>query len=136
MHPVDAREVQSRTARWREAARLIRSQVRIHPRPFMIAVSGAAVFALCTVASTAAIRWVVDRAILPRFDQGRVAVATALTGLGAIIAIGLIRAAGVIVRRSWAGRAHRRIGESLSGLVIDRLLEQGAAVQHRERKPS
>ena len=81
-------------------------------------------FALCTVASTAAIRWVVDRAILPRFDKGQVGTATALAGLGAIIAIGFVRAAGVIVRRSWAGRAHRRIGESLSGLVIDRLLEQ------------
>ena len=53
--------------------RLIASQVRMHPRPFVVAVSGAAVFALGTVASSAAIRWVIDDVIVPRFDEGSVA---------------------------------------------------------------
>ena len=48
--------------------------VRLHPRVFAIAVAGASVFALCTVASSFAVRWVIDNVILPRFEEGEVAV--------------------------------------------------------------
>ncbi len=108
--------------------------MRLKPRPFLIAVSGAAVFALCTVASTVAIRWVIDKVIVPRFESGRVGLATAMTGVTFIIAIGLIRACGVIVRRVWAGIAHRRIGEVLAGQVIDRLVAQ--PLQWHQQRPT
>ncbi len=120
--------------RWRSAARLIRDLVRIHPRPFFIAVGGAAVFALCTVASSVVLRWIIDNVIDPRFRDGEVKVATVMSGLGFILAVGLLRAAGVVVRRTWAGIAHWRIAEKLSGEVIDRLVAQ--PITWYEKRPS
>jgi len=117
-------EAGSRTTRWRRATRLIRDLVRLHPRPFLVAVGGAAVFALCTVASSVVLRWIIDHVIDPRLRGGHVASGTVLSGLGLVIAVGLVRAAGVVVRRTWAGRAHWRIGETLTGQVLDRLVQQ------------
>jgi len=125
---------ESKWERWRTAARLIRNLVRIHPRPFFIAVAGAAVFALCTVASSIVIRWVIDHVIEPKFSDGDVQTATVLSGIGLIIGVGLIRAVGVVVRRTWAGIAHWRIAETLSGHVVDRLVEQ--PITWHQRRPS
>src|SRR5215207_2997011 len=112
----------SRVERWRLAARLIRDLVRIHPRPFLVAVGGAAIFALCTVASAIVLRWVIDHVIEPRFRDGRVGVGTTIVGLTLVIVVGFVRAAGVVIRRTWAGRAHWRIAESLTVQVLDRLI--------------
>jgi hypothetical protein len=70
------------TARARRNARFIWSMVRLQPKLFAIAVSGAAVFALLTVASSFAISWVIDNVVVPRFEDGEVATATVLAGLG------------------------------------------------------
>jgi ABC-type multidrug transport system fused ATPase/permease subunit len=114
----------SRAERWRTAARLVRDLVRIRPKPFLIAVSGAAVFALCTVASSVVLRWIVDHVIDPRFRVGHVRATTVLIGLGLVIITGAVRAVGVVVRRTFAGVAHWRVAESLSGDVVDRLIAQ------------
>jgi len=124
----------SRLSRWRTAARLVRDLVRIHPRPFIIAVGGAALFALCTVASAVVLRWVIDHVVDPRLRQGHVAVGTVFVGIGLVIVVGLVRAAGVVVRRTWAGRAHWRIAESLTVQVLDRLVEQ--PVSWHQKRPS
>ena len=131
---IDEARPGSRLERWRTAARLIRNLVRIHPRPFMIAVSGAAVFALCTVASSIVIQWVIDHVIEPTFRDGSIKLGTVMTGLGLICAVGFVRAAGVVVRRTWAGIAHWRIAETLSGDVVDRLVEQ--PITWHQRRPS
>ena len=94
------------------------------PRPFAIAVSGAAVFALCTVGSAIAVQWVTDHVIVPRFDEGQVAVGTVLIGVGLIIGIGLLRAAGVVVQRTWAGKTQWQVAGSLSEGVVNRLVRQ------------
>ncbi len=114
----------TRRERWRAAARLIRDLVRLRRRSFLIAVSGAALFALCTVASSIVLNWIVDQVIDPRMRRGHVAVHTVLAGLGLILGVGMVRAVGVVVRRTWAGIAHWRIGASLSDQVIDRLVAQ------------
>ena len=85
-------------------ARMLRSEVALHPRTFATAVSGAAVYGVATVASSWALRWVIDHVILVRFRAGHVAVGTVVAGCVAIVAVGLIRASGVVVRRAWAGR--------------------------------
>jgi len=103
---------------------MLRGELRLHPRPFAIAVSGAAVFALCTVGSSIAVQWVTDHVIVPRFDEGQVAVGTVLIGVGLIIGIGLLRAAGVVVRRTWAGKTQWRVAGSLSEGVVNRLVRQ------------
>lgn len=124
----------SRVDRWRTAARLVRDLVRIHPKPFLIAVSGAAVFALCTVASSVVLRWVIDHVIDPRFRTGHVATSTVLVALGMVVGIGCIRAVGVVVRRTFAGVAHWRIAETVSADVVDRLVAQ--PISWHQRRPS
>jgi len=96
----------------------------VHPRLFFTAVGGAAVFALCTVASSGAIRWVIDHVIVARFEEGGVAVGTVVAGAALVIGIGLIRAAGVVVRRTWAGKAEWRTAQTLTDRVVDRLQSQ------------
>lgn len=98
--------------------------VRLHPRPFGIAVAGAGVFALATVASSIAVRWVTDEVIVPRFDEGSVGAGAVATGIALIITIGLVRAGAVVVRRVWASRAMWQISETLSDDVVDRLVDQ------------
>ena len=68
---------------------------------FFIAVGGAAVFAVCTIASSFAVGWVIDNVIMPRFEEGEVAVATVLTGIGMIIGIG------IVARDRCRGASHR-----------------------------
>lgn len=99
---------------WRRGVSLITTLISMHPRLFAISVSGAAVFGLCTVASSKAVEWVVDHVILPRFEEGNVAVGTVATGCLLIIGIGVLRAAGVVVRRSYAGAVKWRAAEDLT----------------------
>lgn len=119
-----------------ERARLylgfLRYIIRLHPRLFATAVAGASVFALCTVASSVAIRWVIDRVILPRFEEGSVATSTVITGAALIIGIGLLRAAGVVVRRAFASMTQWRIAESLSNGIADRFVTQPTSWHQRQ----
>jgi ATP-binding cassette, subfamily B, bacterial len=117
--------------RARRAVHLIWSMVRLHPRVFAVAVSGAAVFALCTVASSYAVRWVIDEVILPRFEEGSVPAGTVAAGCALIIGIGVVRAAGVVVRRAFAGMTQWRVAETLTDGVIDRLVAQPASWHQR-----
>jgi ABC-type multidrug transport system fused ATPase/permease subunit len=121
-----------RFVRGRRYANFVRELVRLHPRVFLTAVGGAFLFALCTVASSIAIQWVIDHVIVPRFDEGGVAVATVVTGCALVIGIGVLRATGVVIRRSFAGIAQWRIAESLSTQAIDRYVEQPASWHHRQ----
>ena len=97
---------------------------RLHPRPFAIAFSGAAVFAFGTVASSFALRWVIDNVIVPRFEDGDVAVATVWTGIALIIGIGLVRAVGVVFRRAFASMGMWRVAQSYTNQVLGRLVRQ------------
>jgi ATP-binding cassette, subfamily B, bacterial len=54
----------------RRGLRVIGRQVAPHPRPFVIAVFGAMVYALGTVAQSWVLGQVVDRAVIPRFESG------------------------------------------------------------------
>jgi ATP-binding cassette, subfamily B, bacterial len=113
---------------------MVRAQVAMHPRLFFTAVGGAAVFALCTVASSKALQWLVDNAILPRFDEGDVAVATVVTGCALIVAIGLVRAVGVVIRRTFAGATQFRVAQDLALAVTRRITQQ--PVRWHQSRPS
>jgi ABC-type multidrug transport system fused ATPase/permease subunit len=117
--------------RWRDAWRLVRALVALQPRRFSIAVTGAAVFAVCTVASSVAVQWVVDHVIVPRFEEGSVSSSTVVAGVALLIGIGLVRAAGVVVRRTWAGKTQWRAAEDLADGVVDRLAAQPVPWQRR-----
>jgi ABC-type multidrug transport system fused ATPase/permease subunit len=98
---------------------MIRAEIGLHPKTFAIAVAGATVFALATVASSWAVRWVTNEVIVPRFEEGHVAAATVIAGAAMIVAIGLIRSVGVVVRRTWAGRTQFRVLATLREDVVD-----------------
>jgi ATP-binding cassette subfamily B protein len=112
---------------------MLRGEIGLHPRPFALAVTGAAVFALGTVASSIGIEWVIDHVIVPRFDDGSVAVGTVLAGCLLIISIGLVRAAGVVVRRVFAGKTQWRVAGTLGEQVTDRLVSQ--PITWHQRRP-
>ena len=111
-------------SRLREASHLINQLVRFHPKLFAIAVSGATLFALCTVASSIGLRWMIDRVILVRFEQNIVDLPALIAGSIIVIGIGLLRAFGVVIRRSYAGKAEWRTCETLTEKVIDHIVAQ------------
>jgi ATP-binding cassette subfamily B protein len=96
----------------------------LHPRPFVIAFSGAAVFALATVASSFAIRWVIDNVIVVRFEEGEVTRAAVMTGFGLIIGIGVVRGVGVVFRRAYASMGMWRVAQTYTNQVLDKLVTQ------------
>jgi ATP-binding cassette subfamily B protein len=96
----------------------------LHPKSFGLSFSGAGVFALATVASSFAIRWVIDNVILPRFDEGEVGVGAVVTGVVMIIGIGVVRAVGVVFRRAFASAGMWQVAETYTNQVVDRLVRQ------------
>lgn len=96
----------------------------MHPRLFWVSVAGAAIFGLCTVASSKAVEWVVDHVILPRFEAGEVAVATVVGGCLLVVGVGIVRAIGVVIRRSFAGAVKWRAAEDLTTAMVGRYVTQ------------
>ncbi|MFT6392813.1 MAG: ABC-type multidrug transport system fused ATPase/permease subunit [Ilumatobacter sp.] len=96
----------------------------LHPKSFGLSFAGAGVFALATVASSFAIRWVIDNVILPRFDEGEVGVGAVVTGVVMIIGIGVVRAVGVVFRRAFASAGMWQVAETYTNQVVDRLVRQ------------
>jgi len=108
----------------RRGAAMLRAELRLHPRLFAIAVSGAAVFAVTTVASSWVIAWITDHVIVPRFEEGHVAAAALAAGVVAIVMVGVLKSAGVIVRRTWAGKTQYHVAATLREQVIGRVQAQ------------
>ncbi len=115
-----------------QAFLLVRALLRHHKRTFFIAVGGAAVFAACTVASAAMIRVITDDIIHPRFEEGSVSAGTVAGVLGVVVLLGVVRAVGVVVRRTWAGRTSWGVTDSISGEVVDRLVAQPVPWHRRQ----
>lgn len=66
----------------------------------------------------------VDEVILPRFRDGRTDIRAIAIGAALVIGIGILRAIGVIVRRSFAGIAHWRTAETISLDVLQHIVRQ------------
>ncbi|MCU1503073.1 MAG: putative transporter permease/ATP-binding protein [Ilumatobacteraceae bacterium] len=117
-----------------KAFRLLRALLRRHKRLFFTAVGGAAVYAACTVFSSVVVGMITDKLIVPRFEgpQHRVEIGSVVAVLGLLIAVGLLRAAGIVVRRVWAGRTNWRVTESVTAEVIERMIVQPAPWHRRQ----
>ena len=111
-------------SRLRLAISLLRQLLKFHPKPFLIAVAGASVYAICTVASSFGLGYVVDDVIIPRYQTNIIDRQTFLTACLIVIGIGLVRALGVVVRRSYAGVSHWSTSESLSTQLIRHIMRQ------------
>jgi ABC-type multidrug transport system fused ATPase/permease subunit len=103
---------------------LVRDLLKFHPRIFALAVGGASIYAVCTVASSFGVTYLVDRIILPRFDTGKLDAGAYLIGASIVIGIGLLRAFGVVVRRCFAGVSNWRTVESISMLLVRQIMKQ------------
>lgn len=110
--------------KFRAAVVLIRQLVSRRPLHFAVAVTGAAVFATFTAGSSLGVRWMVDRVIIPRFERGSVAWGTVALACGLLVAISLLRAIGVVVRRTFAGMAQWGATERIAVEVVSRYGEQ------------
>ena len=111
--------------------RVIGSYIATHPWPFATAVTGATVYAGMTVASTIVLGRVTDHVLVPAF-KGGVGGSTVAWGVVAIMAVGIIRAGGIVTRRYFAGMTGSRMRATLAGLVVDRY-QQLPLAYHRAR---
>ncbi len=117
-----------------QAFRLLRALLRHHKRLFFTAVAGATVFAACTVYSSVVVQMITDRLIVPRFEGSshHVDTGTVAGVLGLLIGVGLVRACGIVVRRTWASRTGWRVTESITGEVVERVVAQPAPWHRRQ----
>lgn len=118
--------------RFRRAVRLLVTLVSYRPRTFAIAVAGAAVYAFCVVASSWVVRWLIDDVIVLRFDTGRLDRGALLAGLGLLLMLAIVRAIGVVIRRTWAGKAQWGVAEDLSREVLDSVVTQPVSWHRRQ----
>ncbi len=99
--------------------RLIASYVRAHPKPFVISVMGAALFAAGSIAVTVALGRVTDEVLRPAFSTG-VSTSTIWLGAAAIVGLAMIRALGIGVRRYFSGVLGSAVAATLRRRVSDR----------------
>ena len=88
-------------------------------------------YAICTVASSFGLGYVVDEVIIPRFQSDIISRQSFVTASCIVIGIGLLRAVGVVVRRSYAGISHWSTSESLSTQLIRHTMRQPTAWHQR-----
>ena len=99
--------------------RIIGSYVRAHPLPFVVAVSGATLYAAMTVASTIVLGRVTDGVLVPAFGGG-VGTKTVIAGAVAVVGVAVLRAIGIVARRYFAGMTQNRNERSLRLRVIEK----------------
>lgn len=116
-----------------QAFRLLRGLLRHHKGLFFAAVGCAAVYASCTVLSSVVVRLIIDEVIVPRFEEGSVGAGRVAAVLGLLVAVGVLRAAGVVGRRTFATRTSWRVTESLTAEVVDRVVTQPVPWHRRHR---
>ncbi len=102
----------------RRGFRVVWSYVRMHPLPFAVAVSSAAIYAGATVASAYVLGRVTDLVLVPAFHGGVSGSAIAL-GAGAVMMVALVRSFGIVFRRFFAGLTAARVQASLRIMVVD-----------------
>jgi len=104
--------------------------IREEPRIFSAATIGSAVYGVTTVGSAWVLGVVTDQVVLPAFRDGHVAGAALAGAAAAIIAVALIKAAGIVVRRLGAGIMQYRLQATLRRRVTRQYLRLPLAWHH------
>ncbi|MGH2636371.1 MAG: ABC transporter ATP-binding protein [Actinomycetota bacterium] len=112
--------------------RLVVSHVRMHPRPFAIAVVGAFLFAIGSVAVTVALGRVTDDVLRPAFTAEGVDASAVWLGIGAVMGLTAVRALGIGIRRYYSGVTGAAVAATLRERVSDRYRDL-ALSYHRTR---
>lgn len=89
-------------------------------------------FAFCTVASSWVVRWIIDDVIVERFAVGRLDGTALVAGIGLLLLLAVIRAIGVVVRRTWAGKAQWGVAQDLSGEALETVVAQPVSWHRRQ----
>ena len=83
--------------------------VRHEPRIFALAVGGSAVYGVMTVAAAWVLGRVIDEVVAPAFRTGEVATGSLVAAGAAIVAVALLKSAGIVGRRLGAGVMQYRL---------------------------
>lgn len=116
-----ARRTDDRTV-LRRGVGLLWASARAQSKPFIVSVSGAALFAVMAVGGTIVLGRVTDDVLLPAFADG-VSHSTVAIGAAAIVAASLLRMLGVVLRRYFGQMAQRRMQMLWFRRVTDRYLD-------------
>ncbi|HJR91552.1 MAG TPA: ABC transporter ATP-binding protein [Acidimicrobiia bacterium] len=114
--PVTARAVLS------EGLRLVARYVRARPRPFTLAVLGAALYAAAIIAASRVIGWVTDTAILPVLAEGEDIGGRVRLVVGAILGVAVWKASAIVLRRDSAGYLQFRTQQDVREQLIEHQL--------------
>jgi ATP-binding cassette subfamily B protein len=98
--------------------RIIAAYIAMHPLPFIISVSGAAVYAAMTVGTTVVLGHITDSVLVPAFHQGAGA-SSVIAAVVAILAVAVLRALGIVTRRYFAGTTQHSVQRSLRLRIIE-----------------
>jgi ATP-binding cassette subfamily B protein len=112
---------------------LVASYVRLHPRPFLVSLAGAVLFAVSSVALTTALGNATDEVLRPAFRRG-VSADRIWFAVLALMVFGTMRALGIMVRRYFSGVAGERVMATLRTQVKDRYRE--LALQYHRETPT
>ncbi|MGZ8620780.1 MAG: ABC transporter transmembrane domain-containing protein, partial [Actinomycetota bacterium] len=115
---------------FRRGMTLVVAYIKLHPKPFLAAVSGAVLFAVSSLLLTEALGRATDEVLRPAFE-GDYSARKMWIAIGALMLFGVGRAAGIMIRRYYSGVAGERVMASLRTRVSDRYRD--LALQfHRE----
>lgn len=113
--------------------RLIGGYIRTHPLPFFVSVLGAAIFAGASIASTAVLGRATDQVLVPAFGDG-VVTRTVWVAAAAIVAVAVLEAAGLMIRRYFSGMAGERVMATLRTQVSDQYRD--LSLSYHRAKPT
>ncbi|HEY6416437.1 MAG TPA: ABC transporter ATP-binding protein, partial [Acidimicrobiales bacterium] len=105
----------------RRGAHVLWISVRTHPRPFAVSVVGSVLYGSMAVAGSLLLGEVTDRVIVPGFDEG-VSGAAIAAAAGAILAVALLRSAGVVLRRYFGNMTARGMHRTWFRRITDTYL--------------
>ena len=106
----------------RRGLRLIVELVRLHPGPFAVSVSGAALFAGGTVVSSLVLGRITDQVVRPVFATGDLPPHSLWWASAAVLAVAVIKFAGMILRRYFAGMTSERAQVSMRHRLVEQYL--------------
>ncbi len=121
----------SRDGLMRRGAAVIWRALRSAPKPFGVGIAGSAVYAGMTVASSLVLRWVTDELLWPTFESGEIDRGLMLLAVVVIVAVGVLKAAGVVGRRLGAYIAQFSLQAMYRRKVSRRYLELPIAWHRR-----
>ncbi len=126
-------EAQPRRGLFARGMSLVWAYVKLHPRPFMASVAGAALFAVSSLLLTQALGRATDHVLQPAFN-GDVASRQVWIAVISLMVFGCLRALGIMVRRYYSGVAGERVMATLRTDISDRYRD--LALQYHRETPT